>query len=240
MIPTFSADALIDLARAHPPEPILDGLLFKGDNCLVHGQEESFKSIWVFQMADNIASGTPLLRRFGVPTPRRVGVIETELHDSQLGKRLARMFQNRNPPDNLRILGAMKEFRAARSMDTRLKLVRNWAQQEGIEVLFLDIASDFFRGQHDNPTDERSVAPFFEQLRDAPVFSNEVGEPLKSFRTAWVSAVLKAHDIKPRWRKKGGYRDLTRNAWTRFKRLTSTGTIYGMSMLRDWSSEASR
>ena len=165
MITTFSAEELIDLARENPPEPIIDGLLFKGDICLVHGQEESFKSIWVFQMA-NIASGTPLLRRFGVPTPRRVGVIETELHDSQLGERLARMSQNRNPPNNLRILGAMKEFRAARSMDTRLNLVRNWAQQEGIEVLFLDIASDFFRGQHSNPTDERSVAPFFEQLRD--------------------------------------------------------------------------
>ena len=52
---------------------------------------------------------------------------------------------------------------------------------------------------------------------DAPVFSNEVGEPLKSFRTAWVTAVLKAHDINPRWRKRGGYRDLTQECLEAFQ-----------------------
>ena len=54
---------------------------------------------------------------------------------------------------------------------------------------------------------------------DAPVFSNEVGEPLKSFRTAWVTAVLKAHGIKPRWRKKGGYRDLTQECLDAFQTI---------------------
>lgn len=28
---------------------------------------------------------------------------------------------------------------------------------------------------------------------DVPVFSNEAGEPLKTFKKAWVVAVLKAH-----------------------------------------------
>ena len=46
-----------------------------------------------------------------------------------------------------------------------------------------------------------------------------VGEPLKSFRTAWVTAVLKAHDIKPRWRKKGGYRDLTQECLDAFQTI---------------------
>ncbi len=44
---------------------------------------------------------------------------------------------------------------------------------------------------------------------DAPVFSNEVGEPVKSFRKAWVIAVLRAHGVKPKWRRKGRYRHLT-------------------------------
>jgi hypothetical protein len=34
-----------------------------------------------------------------------------------------------------------------------------------------------------------------------PVFSNEAGEPLKTFKKAWVVAVLKAHGVDPRWRK---------------------------------------
>ena len=40
------------------------------------------------------------------------------------------------------------------------------------------------------------------------VFSNdEVGEALKTFRTAWVVAVLKAHGVQPHWQK-GSYKDL--------------------------------
>ena len=35
---------------------------------------------------------------------------------------------------------------------------------------------------------------------DAPVFSDETGEPLGSFRTASVTAVLKAHDVPPMWK----------------------------------------
>jgi integrase len=36
--------------------------------------------------------------------------------------------------------------------------------------------------------------------RDVLVFSDETGEPLGRFRTAWVTAVLKAHGIKPEWK----------------------------------------
>ena len=32
---------------------------------------------------------------------------------------------------------------------------------------------------------------------DALVFSDETGEPLGRFRTAWMTTVLKAHGIKP-------------------------------------------
>jgi len=35
---------------------------------------------------------------------------------------------------------------------------------------------------------------------DALVFSDEAGEPIGRFRTAWVTAVLKAHDVAPVWK----------------------------------------
>jgi site-specific recombinase XerD len=35
---------------------------------------------------------------------------------------------------------------------------------------------------------------------DALVFSDETGQPLGRFRTAWVTAVLKAHGITPEWK----------------------------------------
>lgn len=41
-------------------------------------------------------------------------------------------------------------------------------------------------------TDEKKTA-------EALVFSDEAGEPIGRFRTAWVTAVLKAHGVKPEW-----------------------------------------
>ena len=35
---------------------------------------------------------------------------------------------------------------------------------------------------------------------EALVFSDETGEPIGRIRTAWVTAVLKAHDVKPEWK----------------------------------------
>ena len=53
---------------------------------------------------------------------------------------------------------------------------------------------------------------------DVAIFSNEVGEPLKTFKKAWLVAVLKAHGIDPHWRK-GAYKDLTSECQQRFREI---------------------
>jgi integrase len=57
-----------------------------------------------------------------------------------------------------------------------------------------------------------------EKKADALVFSNEVGESLKTFKKAWVVAVLKAHNADPHWRK-GQYKDLTTESQKRFREV---------------------
>jgi len=51
---------------------------------------------------------------------------------------------------------------------------------------------------------------------DVPVFSNEAGEALKTFKKAWVVAVLKAHGVDPRWRR-GSYKNLSTECQRRFR-----------------------
>jgi integrase len=53
---------------------------------------------------------------------------------------------------------------------------------------------------------------------DALVFSDEAGEPIGRFRTAWVTTVLKAHDIKPEW-KAYGWTALTPECKDHFRRI---------------------
>ena len=50
------------------------------------------------------------------------------------------------------------------------------------------------------------------------VFSNEVGEPFKTFKRAWTIAVLKAHGVEPRWRK-GSYKDLDAASLQRLREI---------------------
>jgi len=59
------------------------------------------------------------------------------------------------------------------------------------------------------------------------VFTDEAGEPFVTFRRAWISAVLKAHDIQPAWtqgdkrRKNGklGWRKLDAESHARFRAI---------------------
>jgi hypothetical protein len=53
---------------------------------------------------------------------------------------------------------------------------------------------------------------------DVAVFSNEAGEPPKTFKKAWQVAVLKAHSVDPHWRK-GSYKDLTAECQQRFREI---------------------
>src|SRR4030095_9966876 len=52
----------------------------------------------------------------------------------------------------------------------------------------------------------------------ALVFSHEAGEPLGRFRTAWITAVLKAHGIRPEW-KAYGWRALWPDCRGEFRRI---------------------
>ena len=56
------------------------------------------------------------------------------------------------------------------------------------------------------------------KLDEALVFSDETGEPVGRFRTAWVTAVLKAHGIKPEW-KACGWTALTPACGEQFRRI---------------------
>jgi hypothetical protein len=147
------------------------GLLNVGDILLMHGTEESFKSVLTVQIAESIASASTLLCSWKVPKARRVGVIETELHEVMLGERLGKMFPEGKSPENLSFLvdTALRQWRKQKMLD-KFKLIQDWIDERGIQVLVIDTANDFFRGS-DDPDDERAVGGFFDHLRNLTVES---------------------------------------------------------------------
>jgi hypothetical protein len=168
----WSATELIEYAKENPPQPIIDGLVHDGDTFLIHGSEESFKSVFVVQIAESIASGRPLLRHFRCRASWRTGVIETEMHPAMLGERLATMFPGGNAPEKLCFFGEdlLKQWRG-QGLDGKFEIISRWVAEHQIEVLVIDTANDFFRGT-ENPSDERCVGAFFDKLRNLHLRAN--------------------------------------------------------------------
>jgi hypothetical protein len=102
---TWSARELIVLAKKQPAQPIIKGLINAGDILLLHGTEESFKSVFVVQCAEAIASDRPFLRSWSMHGTRRVGIIETEMHPAGMGERLSEMFSDGKAPEHMYLMG---------------------------------------------------------------------------------------------------------------------------------------
>jgi len=165
----WCASELIRHAREHPPEPMIQGLLNNGDILLLHGSEESFKSVFVLQMAESLSKAADLLSYWKIPKARRVGVIETEIHEVMLGERLSKMFPAGNPPEGLLFMreSALRDWRRL-GLRMKFESIQEWIGENRIEALMIDTANDFFRGP-DNPSDERNVGQFFDELRNLNV-----------------------------------------------------------------------
>jgi len=162
---TWTARDLIQLAKKSPPQAIIEGLLNAGDILLLHGTEESFKSVSVVQCAEAIAMGTPFLRRWPVCGQRRVGIIETEMHAVMMGQRLSKMFPDGNAPEHVFFMSEdlLRRWRRE-DLAGKFRVIEDWVRQEDIQVLMIDTANDFFRGL-DSPSEERVVGEFFDRLR---------------------------------------------------------------------------
>jgi hypothetical protein len=165
----LSASDLIRLAQEHPPEPIIAGLVCVGDTMLIHGSEESFKSVFVIQIAESICLARPLLRQWDTPSRRRVGIIETEMHPAMLGDRLQKMYPDGHAPEQMVFMdeGLLQNWRV-QSMEGKFRIVEDWISANSIEVLMIDTANDFFRGV-DNPSAETIAGGFFDRLRNLRV-----------------------------------------------------------------------
>ncbi len=76
------------------------------------------------------------------------------------------MFPNGDPPAGITFLDeeALRNFRR-QDLQGKFRVIEQWVRDDGIEVLMIDTANDFFRGD-ENPSAETAVGGFFDQLRN--------------------------------------------------------------------------
>jgi hypothetical protein len=174
------------LIRKFETEPlpwIVEGLWKQTGILIVHGQEATFKSVLVFQLAEAIARGGKFLGIWKVSSARRVGIFESEMSDQDSGERLKRMFPDtRSIPTNLHITDDefRREINSQPTIELKFQKLDRWVRDKGIEIVAFDTINGLL-AVCGNPNDERAISRFYGCLSLLPV----------------KGSLLVRHDCKP-------------------------------------------
>jgi len=179
-----SVDQLIREAMQNPAVPIVDKLLNRGDRLLIHGYEETYKSMFALELARSISTGKPFLGELEVLHPVRVGMIETEMRNPGLGERLRRMFPDPHEVANIKYLNeaGLTALRRTSDFSKRIGIIHDFLTGEGCEVGIFDSAAELLSSKM-SPDSEQDVQRYFDEL-----------ERIKNVKTT----IHIRHDAKPK------------------------------------------
>jgi len=166
--PESSVARLIRYARETKIPWIIEDLWQDGGIALVHSLEGEFKSVLTYQIAEAVAAGSPLLRVWDVPRARRVGILETEMDDLEVGRRLGLMYPDGNSPPNLEVSDSalLQEFRRRTTFADRLACIDRWLREKELEVLMWDTINSMLA--IGDPNSERTVSQFLDGIARLP------------------------------------------------------------------------
>jgi hypothetical protein len=179
--PESSIAKLIRYAKETKIPWIIEDLWQDRGIALIHSLEGEFKSVLSYQIAEAVATGSQLLRAWDVPCARRVGILETEMDDLEVGKRLGLMYPDGNSPDTLEVSddALLREFRRKASLVEKLECIDAWLTQKRVEVLIWDTVNSVLATG--DPNSERTVSHFFDGIALLPA----------------KSTLIVRHDVKP-------------------------------------------
>jgi hypothetical protein len=163
-----SISRLIRKSRQTPVPWIIQGLWQEGGIAVVHSLEEEFKSTFSYQLAEAVASGSPLLRTWGVPAARRVGIFETEMDDLEVGNRLDRLYPADDFPEGLILSDCelMRTFRQQLTLESKFQCVDRWMCDNKVEILIWDTVNSILAMT--DPNSEVGMSRFFDRLALLP------------------------------------------------------------------------
>jgi len=136
---------------------------------ILHGAEESFKTMLTLQLHEALTVGKPFLLR-EVKGSLRTGIAELEMKARPFGSRLGKFFPGQAPdihvlPEKLR-----RNVLSGPAPKDRIRFIANWAKNEGLDFLSIDSAVKLFpSGLRLTP----SLLPFSSDAQCAVSLRNE-------------------------------------------------------------------
>jgi hypothetical protein len=184
--PTSTIASLIEEARKHPVHWLVPGVVIAGGQHILHGKEESFKTMLTLQLHEALAVGGRFLGR-EVVGGNRTGIVQLETKLNMFGNRLARFFRD-DPPPQVEVMPA--DLRLAvlngKQPRDRIELVVAWAHQLDLSFVSIDSAVKLFPPHCDLSKPEQA-SEVFNQLQRLPTLwmlahdrKGQPGEPRPS------------------------------------------------------------
>jgi hypothetical protein len=174
---SLSVADLIKQANSNPLKWIVRDVLVEDGVHVLHGPEETFKTMLTMQLHAALTNGGKFLLR-DVEGGFRTGVVELEMKNRQFGQRLAKQFPNAVP--DIRVLPdfVRRHILACNKPKDRIGLIVEWSNRERLQVVSID-----------------SVVKLFPTGCDvnSPAIASEVFSLLQLLPTVWIIA----HDRKP-------------------------------------------
>ena len=167
---------LIASSKQHPLIWMVRDVVQEDGIHILHGAEESFKTMLTLQLHESLTVGKPFLLR-EVKGGLRTGIAELEMKARPFGSRLAKFFSD--PAPDIRVLPAnlRRNVLSGPAPKDRIRYIVNWAKSEGLDFLSIDSAVKLFPSGCD---------------LSRPDVASEVFNQLQQLPTTWIIA----HDRK--------------------------------------------
>lgn len=169
---------LIEWTKLHPLQWFMPNLIVEHGVHILHGLEESFKTMFMLQLHEALANGGQFLA-WKTKGGLRTGIAELEMKMQMSGSRFNNFWPNGNPPD-IYILPekARREVLSGKSAMDRIGGIVKWAKDKSLDFVSIDSLAKLFPPGHD-PSRQDLASDVFSQIQLLP------------------TVLILAHDRKP-------------------------------------------
>lgn len=158
--------ALIEQSRKNPVHWIIPGVLLEGGVHVLHGREETFKTMLTLQMHETLAMGGTFLTQ-AVVGGLHTGIVELETKPNLFGHRLDKFFRGEVPPIEVLPEDLRRAVLNGRKAKDRIEIIGNWAEELDLAVVSIDSAVKLFPVNCDLSKPEQA-SEVFNQLQRLP------------------------------------------------------------------------
>ena len=169
---------IIEWSESHPHRWFIEDFIVEDAIHVLHGLEESFKTMLMLQLHEVLAKGGEFLLR-EVKGGLRTGIAELEMKMQVSGSRFRNFWPTGDAPE-IYVLpeSARRDVLTHNRALDRIKVISNWANDKGLDFLSIDSLAKLFPPGHD-PSRQDLASDVFSQIQLLP------------------TTLILAHDRKP-------------------------------------------